>query len=331
MKKPPKSLYRLVLIAVVVLVGALLVNHLIGHTPGWVRLQNRLSSFRSEMRAEIDVMSDDVRDLSIGMDVKFRGYPVGVIHDIKYLPAKGKFTVKLLLRADDRVCRRARFERASVVLEKPIIGPTIIELEGSPKAERDTQTIAIAQLERAPDLFGNLQPTLTQLPKTLASIDAAAQGLHTDLTPVLAELQKTLTDLRATVTNMGTESTKTFGEATNLLKDFQTTAAALNVGVDPDGKGTHLAGMLVKLDASANRLDGFLKRIDPKTNALLTGLNRNSEELQATTGALHDYIHALHHRGLLMAMFGGGGERRVAAKQVAQQPPPRKERKVAGR
>ena len=337
MKKPPESLTRLVLIGVVALVAALLVNHLIGHTPGWVRLQNRLSTFRSETRTEIEVTADDVRELSVGMDVKYRGYPIGVIHDIKYRAATDKFEVKLRLHADERVCKRARFERASVVLERPLVGPTIIELDGPPKAERDTQAVAIARLERAPDLFANLQPTLTQLPRTLASIDTAAQGLHDDLTPVLAELKTTLTGLRATVTNLGTESTRTFGEATTLLKDFQLTAAALNVRSDPDGRQTHLAGMLTKLDASAERLDGFMKRIDPKTQALLTGLKRNTEDLHATTGALHDYIYALHHRGLLMSMFGGGGEARrpseqaVAQRAVRQLEASRKERKIADR
>ncbi len=93
---------------------------------------------------------------------------------------------------------------------------------------------------------------------------------------------------------------------------------------------------MIKLDDSANRLDGLLRRIDPKAQALLTGLTRNSQDLHGATTALHDYIHALHHRGLIRALFGGGvgGEPRPRPEDLrtaAGTREPRKERKVAER
>lgn len=215
-----------------------------------------------------EVHFEDVMGLSEGAEVRFQGYPVGLVERIEPA-AEGGFVLELAVKRgwqipEDSVAR---------ITTSGLLSSLVVNVETGVAARALASGDRIASAEGA-DLFAELGTLAGDLSSLVRRVDPAVESLAEDLPEILSEV-------RAFVARLGQSAARI-----QALLSEENTGRIEAILTDVGTASSNLATLSAELGRTQGRIDAVLARVEGI-------VARGGPEFEAALVDLHDSLDAV--------------------------------------
>jgi ABC-type transporter Mla subunit MlaD len=233
-----------------------------------------------EKRYRYYFITDSASSFSIGMPVKFSGFGIGSIDDIK-LKNNGKVKISFSITQENRKWIN---QYTYLLLKKPLIGSPHIEVLATAQKEflKPNSKLPIIITDDINDMVTKLEPVVDRLLNIIKNVEKLTDNLVSDSSPLNKSLQN-LETFTAKLSNSDSLLTSVTGDKDStqaLINSLNEVESILN---DFKGVSKNLNKTLIKpASDSLNELHFILKDVNSKLktlNPLIKSVGNSDKEI----------------------------------------------------